>query len=254
MIARSGFFLMLMGCALISACQDVIAPISDKAQLCVADSDCDDTFFCSDGRCLRPSGPRCGDGQLDAQEACDDGNRDSTDACVVCQPARCGDGFVHLGLEDCDNGDEANADDQADACRTDCQLAHCGVGTVDTAEACDDGVLNNNEVADRCRLDCVAPRCGDGVIDSGETCDDTNTINTDACTNACQTARCGDGVVRTDLTEDDPHYEYCDDANTNDDDDCDRFCGRGAVAVTRYADSTCIARNNGEVWCWGAIA
>ena len=113
MIARSGCFLILMGCLALSACQDVIAPISDKAQLCIADTDCDDTFFCSDGRCLRPSAPRCGDGKLDPQEACDDGNRDDADGCVACQVARCGDGAVHLGVEGCDAGDDANSDELA---------------------------------------------------------------------------------------------------------------------------------------------
>ena len=245
-------------CALVlltlGACQDVIAPISDQAKLCIADTDCDDTFFCSGGRCLRPSGPRCGDGKLDGQEACDDGNRDDADACVNCQVARCGDGAVHLGVEGCDAGDDVNADEAADACRTDCSLARCGDGAVDSGESCDEGVLNNNEVADRCRDDCSSPRCGDGVIDSGETCDDTNTTDTDACTNACQVARCGDGVVRTDLPESDLHYEFCDDANTNDEDDCDRFCGRGLVSVARnYRGSTCVAQHNGDVWCWGAI-
>ena len=83
MIARNGSFVMLIGRLSLSACQDVIAPISNQAQLCIADTDCDDTFFCSEGRCLRSSAPRCGDGTIDAEAACDDGNRDNTDSCVA---------------------------------------------------------------------------------------------------------------------------------------------------------------------------
>ena len=41
-------------------------------------------------------------------EACDDGNYDSTDSCLEsCRLARCGDGFVHEGVEACDPGVEA---------------------------------------------------------------------------------------------------------------------------------------------------
>ena len=251
MIVRSGCFLILMGCLALSACQDVIAPISDQAQLCIADTDCDDTFFCSDGRCLRPSGPRCGDGKLDPQEACDDGNRDDADGCVVCQVARCGDGAVQLGIEGCDAGDDANSDEVADACRTDCQLARCGDGTIDSGEACDDGDQNAAGVPDRCRVNCVLPACGDGVVDRGEDCDDTNAIETDACSSSCQAARCGDGVVRTDVVDGEPGFEYCDDGNLDDEDGCDRWCGQGILSADGGSQSTCVAKHNGEVWCWG---
>ena len=230
----------------------MIAPIDDPAQVCVADSDCDDTFFCVDGRCLRPSGPRCGDGTLDAQEACDDGNRDDADACVNCQVARCGDGVVQLGVEGCDAGDDVNSDEVADACRTDCSIARCGDGTVDSGESCDDGDRNAAGVPDRCRVNCVVPACGDGVIDSGEECDDTNAIETDACSSACQAARCGDGIVRTDVVDGEPGFEYCDDGNLDDEDGCDRWCGQGILAADGGSTSTCVAKHNGEVWCWGS--
>ena len=51
--------------------------------------------------------PRCGDGNLDEEEACDDG--------------------------------EGNSDSMADACRSTCEEARCGDGVVDSGEACDDG-------------------------------------------------------------------------------------------------------------------
>ena len=51
----------------------------------------------------------CGDGHTNsaANEQCDDGNNITTDACPKtgpggCKDARCGDGFVHMGVEQCD--------------------------------------------------------------------------------------------------------------------------------------------------------
>lgn len=56
--------------------------------------------------------PRCGDGIVDERigEACDDGNDATDDACPsgpagTCQPARCGDGFRQVGVEECDGAD-----------------------------------------------------------------------------------------------------------------------------------------------------
>ncbi|MEJ7732592.1 MAG: hypothetical protein WKG00_25735 [Polyangiaceae bacterium] len=47
----------------------------------------------------------CGDGKLDAEEACDDGNDDDGDDCLSsCRLARCGDGIVRRGVEECDVG------------------------------------------------------------------------------------------------------------------------------------------------------
>ncbi len=234
-------------------CQEVLAPINDPAIACVADADCLDGFFCTSGRCLRASGIRCGNGQVEGEEKCDDGNRNPNDQCVGCQIARCGDGAVQLGLEGCDEGDGVNADDQADRCRLDCQSARCGDGTLDTGEACDDGALNNNEVGDRCRVDCTMPRCGDSVIDQGEQCDDANTDPTDACASNCQSARCGDGIVRADLPEGEPGFEYCDDGNLDDEDDCDRYCGQGILSAATSNGSSCVVKHNGSVWCWGSV-
>jgi len=43
----------------------------------------------------------CGNGIVTAGEQCDDGNALTSDACPACQPAVCGDGFVHAGVELC---------------------------------------------------------------------------------------------------------------------------------------------------------
>ena len=56
--------------------------------------------------------------------------------------------------EACDDGD-ANADDVADACRTQCTLPRCGDNMIDTGEACDDGDANADDVADACRTQCT---------------------------------------------------------------------------------------------------
>lgn len=54
------------------------------------------------------SGPRCGDGSLDADEACDDGNSSNSDSCLNgCSFATCGDGYVRQGVEECDYGKDA---------------------------------------------------------------------------------------------------------------------------------------------------
>jgi cysteine-rich repeat protein len=97
--------------------------------------------------CLRP---RCGDSHVNALlgEVCDDGNVDSSDACTAtCETAVCGDGFVHTGVEDCDDEGESIL------CDADCTLSTCG-----------DGVLN---------------------FTAGESCDDGNVVDNDGCSSTC---------------------------------------------------------------------
>lgn len=103
----------------------------------------------------------CGDGHIQTHlgEVCDDGNSDHRDDCPTgplathanggCQPAFCGDEFVHLVDEKCDDGNDLNTD----------------------------GCLNS----------CEAPTCGDGFVWRGiEGCDDGNTLNGDGCSSSCQ--------------------------------------------------------------------
>ena len=92
----------------------------------------------------------CGDNTVNvyAGELCDDGNISNTDSCVNnCMQATCGDGYVWVGTEDCDDGGE-------------------------TA---------------RCDYDCTYVVCGDGMVNfsAGEDCDDGNRIDTDSCPNDC---------------------------------------------------------------------
>ncbi len=70
---------------------------------------------------------------------------------LACSPTPCGNKKVE-DIEQCDDGRRNNADDVADACRTDCRLPWCGDGTKDSGEQCDDG---NNFGGDGCDSTCV---------------------------------------------------------------------------------------------------
>ncbi|MDI7268759.1 MAG: hypothetical protein QME96_12270 [Myxococcota bacterium] len=135
----------------------------------------------------------CGNGVRDPGEDCDDGNRVNTDDCpTTCRSARCGDGFVRSGREECDRGDDGNSDTEPDGCRTSCRAAYCGDGVVDSDEGCDD---RNTEAGDGCSPACRSETCGNGVVDATEECDDGNLDDGDDCPTTCRNARCGDGLV-----------------------------------------------------------
>ena len=92
--------------------------------------------------------------------------------------ARCGDGVVHEGMEECDDGNRNQFDD----CPNDCLHWPLAVmAIVQGNEECDDGDLNGATptVWHLCR----AEGCGDGVVQEGEECDDANAVGTDGCTN-----------------------------------------------------------------------
>ena len=202
--------------------------------------------------------PICGDGLVVGGESCDDGNNRNDDDCpTTCQPASCGDGFVHTRgtapFEQCEPPSSGN-------CDATCHfLPFCGDGIVQPGEECDDG---NNRNDDACVLGCKnafcgdgylergveqceppntatcdavchtiqVPRCGNRVVDPGEQCDDGNTSNQDDCLNNCQTPTCGDGFVHTKGTA---PFEECDDGNTTPGDGCSatclRECGNGVI-------------------------
>ena len=114
------------------------------------------------------------DGKLDVKfEISSDGGLEFggwtiDDYCVVAAAGSiCGDGTT-TGAETCDAGDD-NSDEEPDACRSNCRVAHCGDGVVDAQESCDDG---NTTDGDGCNATCsdgddggdcgcaVAPRRG----------------------------------------------------------------------------------------------
>ncbi len=63
----------------------------------------------------------------------------------------------------------------------------CGDGVLTSIEECDDGLDNSDTAADACRTDCALAHCGDGVVDSGEDCDDGAAFGGDGCSQTCRT-------------------------------------------------------------------
>lgn len=91
----------------------------------------------------------CGDGTVDENEECDDGNDDSSDACTnMCTSNVCGDGYLYVGEEQCDEGDEngegcdANYESSCTACSDTCRYVAA------SGEFCGDGTINGDEFCD----------------------------------------------------------------------------------------------------------
>ncbi|MEE2756026.1 MAG: DUF4215 domain-containing protein [Myxococcota bacterium] len=190
-----------------------------------AGEECDDgNLDDGDGCDSNCTNTRCGNGLITEGEICDDGNDVTTDSCVQCQPARCGDGSVHEGVEECD---DANADD-SDGCTAACELSFCGNGRVDGDEECDNGVENAD--TGECTSTCRLARCGDGLVHADvEQCDDGPSNNDTArCTSQCTQARCGDGFTRRDIADmTSADYEECDEGPGNaDTEQCTSLCRR----------------------------
>ncbi len=155
--------------------------------------------------------PRCGDGNLDLDEACDDGNADGGDGCSadcsMIEPGHacgnpgdpcvvthvCGNGII----EDNEGCDDHNTAD-GDGCHSDCTLeagwkcevagirctaAECGDGIIAGFEECDDGNASTPGCSTTCTLEdgyqcptanaaCIPTVCGNGVREGTEQCDD----------------------------------------------------------------------------------
>ncbi len=207
---------------------------------------------------------RCGNAVVDVGEACDDGNGSNADGCLNdCSLASCGDAYLWVGVEECDDGnavadgngcqadcrrddvcgngivealfeqcDDGNLADD-DGCLSDCRAAVCGDGVFWAGvEECDDGLINNDS-ANACRLDCRLPDCPDGIVDSGEQCDDGNMVDADGCRSDCVLGSCGNATVDS--------GEQCDDGNTVDGDGCDvnctlTACGNAVVTAGEHCD------------------
>ncbi len=108
----------------------------------------------------------CGNGSLEPGEACDDGNSNTSDNCPsgpsgTCQAARCGDGFLHVGVEGCDDGNNVSGD----GCSSTCQIEGGG-GSSGSANP-------------------PPPICGNGIVEAGEQCDDGNLKDNDTCSSKC---------------------------------------------------------------------
>lgn len=159
-------------------------------------------------------------------------------------PASCGDAQVDTDVvppEECDNG-AANSNTLPNACREDCQNAHCGDTIIDSGEVCDGatgvactttiGYVGTQDCASDCLgfNACVATEsCGDGTINGPEVCELSATqscttndgyAGTESCTADCAgfancvTAEsCGDGTING--------PEQCDNGASNSDTDVD---------------------------------
>eukprot|EP00163_Fabomonas_tropica_P022558 TRINITY_DN3931_c0_g2_i1.p1 TRINITY_DN3931_c0_g2~~TRINITY_DN3931_c0_g2_i1.p1 ORF type:complete len:1617 (+),score=367.48 TRINITY_DN3931_c0_g2_i1:65-4915(+) len=192
---------------------------------------------------------RCGDGVLAlGSEECDDGNTDAGDGCspsCTIERVTLSSGVTLLPTHNCTTS----------SCgRTQCN-SYCGNKHIDsTAEACDDGDVNDGDgCSSQCKVECgytctpvttdgvtlsvcSAARCGDGVRAGNEECDDGNTNDNDGCSSTCKVdpqyvcgtpdnnrcatqvcvPRCGSGVKTGN--------EECDDSNTRSNDGCDSQC------------------------------
>lgn len=62
---------------------------------------------------------------------------------MSCEKASCGDGFIHFGFEECDDGNTMSGD----GCSSTCTIAACGDGVVEGMEQCDLGAANQDRPA-----------------------------------------------------------------------------------------------------------
>lgn len=200
----------------------------------------DDTDSCPNGPMMLAMGMGC-----QGVNVCGDGTP-NTDAV----PFTCDNGFgtnlktclktgVPCSLDsDCGtDGPCGNSNTRPDACRTNCQPAHCGDGVTDSNESCDDGDTVDGA---NCHGNCALPSCGDGVVKAPEACDSgaNNGVNK-TCTDTCKVATCGDGkVCNTSGCTSGPTggQEECDDGNLLMSDDCDscrlNVCGDGVTRTS----------------------
>jgi len=192
---------------------------------------------------LMPSGPACGDGEinLDPPEPCDDGNSLPGDGCsgtCVIEPYHecptpgelcvstiiCGDSMVGPG-EACDDGNN----DDGDGCNAACRLVELGFRCPREGGVCE-----------------KIPFCGDGITDSNEGCDDGDREGDDGCDetcrleigfkcegepSACSPTDCGDTVTEG--------AESCDDGNDVPFDGCSSICRSEPACREGACTSSC---------------
>lgn len=159
------------------------------------------------------SGPVCGDGVAEGDEACDGDDRPSScidlgfdGGTVGCTDACTYDTSDCFHLEDCTTvGDEdgnGKADCEDEACSTTFECPVCNNGVLQMGEECDTvppanrscrsegfdtGTLGCDPVTCEVTTDgCRDYVCGDGAKEGGERCDDGNVDDGDGCSSTCQ--------------------------------------------------------------------
>ncbi|MBT3835006.1 DUF4215 domain-containing protein [Candidatus Peribacteria bacterium] len=171
----------------------------------------------------------CGNGAIELGEDCDDGNLLNTDACTNnCGVARCGDYYVYIGVETCDDGDLVNGTpNHCNATCTGTTDSECGNGTQESGEECDDGNLVRG---DGCDDNCnITYECNDTVDNDSDTFIDIGDPGCHTDENAANdatyrptwdvedhTALCRNGVEEP--------GEDCDDGNDLNTDACTEIC------------------------------
>ncbi len=155
-------------------------PPAPNGTPCTSALFCTANTTCQGGICAGGQPRNCGDGNACTVDTCDEGAQ----TCVHSPAATCCGNGVIEGSEVCDDGNTSNSD----TCTNTCQPARCGDGFVQTGvEQCDAGAANSNAPDASCRPDCRPQRCGDGIVDvsHGEQCDDGNAVAGDGCTPQC---------------------------------------------------------------------
>lgn len=135
----------------------------------------------------------CGNGQLEPGEECDDGNDNTNDSCTnECRTNICGDGYVYVGVEDCDEG-LGNGEMCSAAYGSSCSYCSSFCRLITTSGTfCGDNVINGGEYCDGTSVPSGAGVCNGGS-DNGEICTSDGDC-TDAlcsfpvCANDCKSA------------------------------------------------------------------
>jgi cysteine-rich repeat protein len=208
---------------------------------------CAEGFICRSGLC---SPSECGDGFLDmSQEACDDGNEIPGDGCEPnCEPTCSVDA-------DCDDGDPCNGAETCNMAASRCQAGASGDGMMCTRDDGEMGVCASGL--------CAPPGCGNGTVDGMEDCDDgMNGDNTDGCRDDCSytctmDAECSDGDVCTGDETCDTTSHTCQDVTDLDCDDGDPCTGDSCEAETGCANTLMDGDGDGyapdTLTCTGAM-
>lgn len=174
-----------VACTADAHCTSASAPVCNTATnrcvRCNAARDCSGGEACQNNECVN----LCGNGRPDPGEHCDDGNDNNNDECADCVVARCGDGYVRPGLEQCDFGSALWRSTCSDFCKrlvypdcanqSDCgDLAQCTTLSPTTRSTCLPGCTNDGQcptMGDHtakcnfhlCMLECKGGVCPDGM-------------------------------------------------------------------------------------------
>jgi len=123
-----------------------------------------------------------GNGQVEIQELIAAVDADLS-GCAVATPTvtpgplHCGDGTADPD-EECDDGNTIAGDGCSEICLVEPSTARCGDGVLSGAEECDRGPLNDDSIYGGCTNQCrFAPHCGDGITNGPEECDDGSRAN-----------------------------------------------------------------------------